>query len=96
MRYTYIPRSCLVVSIQMIGHNDDPEANSARGLTESAPDTHKVWPHALSSIQSSTKATAETSLHKKPAQKSQNATDLNSGLGKSGLYMNTWKGPWSA
>lgn len=60
---------------------------AARDLTESAPDTHKVWPHAISSIQSSTKATAETPLHKKPTQESQNATDLHSGLGKSGLYL---------
>lgn len=81
------------LATMMIQRQSQP---AARGLTESAPDTHKVWPHAISSIQSSTKATAETSLHKKPAQKSQNATDLNSGLGKSGLYMNTWKGPWSA
>lgn len=50
---------------------------------EAVPDAHKVWPHTRPSIQSSTKDTAGIPLHKRPAQESHDATDLE----KLGLYL---------
>lgn len=61
--------------------------NQHEASPESASDTHKAWAHPVPSLQSPTKATAETPLHKMTAHAHHDATDLNSDLGKSGLYL---------
>lgn len=77
----------------MVDQNDGLGANSismrpsAWGLTRVCFRHSQGLGPSCTSLQSPTKATAETPLHKMIAQARHDATNLNSGLGKSGLYL---------